>query len=179
MLEIIIYSAIIGIIGGGGIAAGAARMFHAPEVQAMGAFRTLGELNACNGGCVGGVLTVENPYVALVKLKHLRKYMPIACNHVESSDSLQGAYWSQDVEYEPVFRLGSNRRESIARMARVEELCERFPGLDCGSCGAPTCKALAEDIVRGEAKEHDCIHILKEYIHRLSGEMSKLDGEAD
>ena len=24
-------------------------MFHAPEIQAMGAFRTLGELNACNG----------------------------------------------------------------------------------------------------------------------------------
>ena len=49
MLQIIIYSAIIGIIGGGCIAAGAARMFHAPEVQSMGAFRTLGELNACNG----------------------------------------------------------------------------------------------------------------------------------
>ena len=49
MLEIIIYSAIIGIIGGGCIAAGAARMFHAPEIQSMGAFRTLGELNACNG----------------------------------------------------------------------------------------------------------------------------------
>ena len=35
------------------------------------------ELNACNGGCVGGVLTVENPYVAEVKLKRLRKYMPV------------------------------------------------------------------------------------------------------
>ncbi|MFR1038253.1 MAG: hypothetical protein ACLSE4_05280 [Clostridium sp.] len=33
------------------------------------------ELDACSGGCVGGVLTVENPYVAEVKLKHLRKYM--------------------------------------------------------------------------------------------------------
>ena len=49
MFEIIIYSAIIGIIGGGCIAAGPARMFHAPEIQSMGAFRTLGELNACNG----------------------------------------------------------------------------------------------------------------------------------
>lgn len=49
MIEIIIYSLIIGAIGGGCIAAGAARMFHAPEVQAMGAFRTLGEMNACNG----------------------------------------------------------------------------------------------------------------------------------
>ena len=27
------------------------------------------ELSACPGGCVGGVLTVENPYVAEVKLK--------------------------------------------------------------------------------------------------------------
>ena len=26
------------------------------------------ELNACSGGCVGGVLTVENPYVSAVKL---------------------------------------------------------------------------------------------------------------
>ena len=49
MIEIIIYSLIIGAIGGGCIAAGAARMFHAPEIQSMGAFRTLGEMNACSG----------------------------------------------------------------------------------------------------------------------------------
>lgn len=49
MIELVIYSLIIGAIGGGCIAAGAARMFHAPETQAMGAFRTLGEMNACNG----------------------------------------------------------------------------------------------------------------------------------
>ena len=49
MLEVIFYSIIIGAIGGGCIAAGAARMFHAPEIQAMGAFRTLGEMNACKG----------------------------------------------------------------------------------------------------------------------------------
>lgn len=49
MLLIIIKSLIIGAIGGAAVAAGAARMFHAPEVQAMGAFRTMGELNACKG----------------------------------------------------------------------------------------------------------------------------------
>lgn len=47
--EIVLGSLIIGIIGGGCVAAGAARMFYAPEIQSMGAFRTLGELNACNG----------------------------------------------------------------------------------------------------------------------------------
>ena len=49
MFEIILKSIIIGAIGGGAIAAGAARMFHSPKIQSMGAFRTLGELNACNG----------------------------------------------------------------------------------------------------------------------------------
>lgn len=49
MVGIIIKSIIIGAIGGGAIAAGASRMFYAPEVQSMGAFRTLGELNACKG----------------------------------------------------------------------------------------------------------------------------------
>lgn len=49
MLIIILKSLIIGALGGFAVSAGAARMFHAPEVQAMGAFRTLGELNACKG----------------------------------------------------------------------------------------------------------------------------------
>ncbi|MBW6410108.1 DUF4311 domain-containing protein [Clostridium weizhouense] len=49
MFLIIIKSLIIGTLGGAAITAGAARMFHAPESQGLGAFRTLGELNACNG----------------------------------------------------------------------------------------------------------------------------------
>lgn len=135
------------------------------------------ELNACAGGCVGGVLTVENPYLAKVKLLRLRKYLPVACNHISESDvkDVKEAFWTDEVKYKPVFKLGRDMRESIANMSRVEELCERFPKLDCGSCGAPTCKALAEDIVRGVAKEQDCIHILRDYIHRLSDELSRLD----
>ncbi|WP_042471522.1 DUF4311 domain-containing protein [Bacillus ndiopicus] len=49
LIEIIIKSIIIGGLVGFGVGAGAARMFHAPKVQGMGAFRTLGELNACAG----------------------------------------------------------------------------------------------------------------------------------
>lgn len=131
------------------------------------------ELNACAGGCVGGVLTVENPYLAKVKLQRLRKYLPVSCSHLVSNNS--NGYWTNDVNYEPVFKLGNDMKESIANMSRVEELCEKFPRLDCGSCGAPTCKALAEDIVRGVANEKDCIHILRDYIHRLSDELSRLD----
>lgn len=132
------------------------------------------ELNSCAGGCVGGVLTVENPYLAKVKLARLRKYLPVSCSHL-SKEFDEGGFWTRGVKYEPVFNLGRDMKESIANMSRVDELCAKFPRLDCGSCGAPTCKALAEDIVRGVAFEQDCIHILRDYIHKLSDELSRLD----
>ncbi|MBI6547762.1 DUF4311 domain-containing protein [Xenorhabdus lircayensis] len=49
LIEILGMSLVIGGLCGFGLGAGAARMFHAPTVQGMGAFRTLGELNACEG----------------------------------------------------------------------------------------------------------------------------------
>ncbi len=49
MLDLVIKSLIVGALAGGGVAGGAARMYHAPEIQGMGSFRTLGELNACGG----------------------------------------------------------------------------------------------------------------------------------
>ncbi|MGY3776369.1 DUF4311 domain-containing protein [Helcococcus sueciensis] len=48
-MEIILKSIIVGFLMGAAISAGASRMFRAPQVQGMGAFRTLGELNASNG----------------------------------------------------------------------------------------------------------------------------------
>ncbi|KLE36440.1 membrane protein [Serratia sp. TEL] len=48
-LIILFKSIIIGGLVGIGVGAGAARMFHAPTTQGMGAFRTLGELNSCEG----------------------------------------------------------------------------------------------------------------------------------
>lgn len=131
------------------------------------------ELNACSGGCVGGVLQVENPYVAKAKLKALRKYMPVARSHIK--DSIPDyAFWGNDLEYMPVFNLGSDFMESLEKMSKAEEIEKRLPGLDCGSCGAPSCKALAEDIVRGVAHEKDCIFLLRDYIHRMTDELKGL-----
>lgn len=137
------------------------------------------ELNACDGGCVGGVLTVENPYVAQAKLKRLCHNLPQVPVHVPENIDQEVIHWSKDVEYLPVFQLGHSMVESIRMLNRVERLTQKFPGLDCGSCGAPTCKALAEDIVRGTATETLCIHILKDQIHALTTSMNSLVNCAD
>lgn len=59
-------------------------------------------------------------------------------------------------------------------MSDVEQLTAMFPGLDCGSCGAPTCQTLAEDIVRGEAAPNDCIYVLRSNIADLSRRIEAL-----
>ncbi len=132
------------------------------------------ELNACSGGCVGGTLQVENPYVAKAKLEKLRKYMPISVSHIGDKDTNE-LFLKNEIEYIPVFKIGSDLKESIAAMAKIDELCNKFPGLDCGSCGAPTCRSLAEDVVSGRAHERDCIHLLRGYIHQLSEQFSLID----
>ena len=86
-------------------------------------------------------------------------------------------YWADDVEYEPVFRLGNTFKESLRMMSEVEQLTARFPGLDCGSCGAPTCQTLAEDIVRGDATPNDCIYVLRSNIADLSQKIQHLTRE--
>lgn len=48
-LIILSKSLVIGGLLGFAAGAGAARMFHAPSTQGLGAFRTLGEMNACMG----------------------------------------------------------------------------------------------------------------------------------
>ncbi|MDE6595130.1 MAG: ferredoxin, partial [Oscillospiraceae bacterium] len=70
---------------------------------------------------------------------------------------------------------GKSLKDSIAAMAKIYALCEKFPGLDCGSCGAPTCKALAEDVVSGRADEKDCIYLLRNYIHQISQQFNSID----
>ncbi|PYI52665.1 DUF4311 domain-containing protein [Paenibacillus flagellatus] len=47
--EFVLKSLAVGALAGFGLGAGIARMFHVPDVQGMGAFRAMGELNACEG----------------------------------------------------------------------------------------------------------------------------------
>ncbi|WP_415963426.1 (Fe-S)-binding protein [Acidaminococcus fermentans] len=51
--------------------------------------------------------------------------------------------------------------EALEKMARLKELEKEFPQLDCGACGAPTCHAFAEDVVRGYGKKEGCIFLQK------------------
>ena len=57
---------------------------------------------------------------------------------------------------------------------QAEKILSRLPGLDCGSCGCPTCRTLAEDVVCGVATEMDCIFRLRDQVQSLTEQMLAL-----
>lgn len=142
------------------------------------------ELDACAGGCVGGVLTVENPYVGVARLHRMRSYIPVQENHLNFADfggeeqARKTFGFEQGIKYEPVFNLGDSLIEGFVRLNQAERLEKKFPGLDCGSCGCPTCKALAMDIVRGEASEDQCIYLMRNHMAEMAGELQSATQEA-
>ena len=116
------------------------------------------ELNACTGGCVGGVLTMQNPFIAKARLQTLRRYLPVSQNAVAKDENYISAdYLFEDLPtYRPFTRLGATIAESMRMMADIQKIKSILPGIDCGACGAPTCRAFAEDVVKQTACLEDC-----------------------
>lgn len=131
------------------------------------------EAMACPGGCVGGTLTVENPFVAKSRMKHIIEN----CSN-ESTSVIPPNFdisWTKEIYSRPILKLSEDLSVAIKMMDEIEEICETLPGLDCGSCGAPTCRSLAEDIVTGKAQKTDCIFVLRDEIKKVAEQMVKLE----
>ncbi|EKC47732.1 Fe-S cluster domain-containing protein, partial [human gut metagenome] len=109
-----------------------------------------------------GPLTVENPYVAKARIQHLRKYMPVSCNHLEIKTVPRYMRWDNPLKELPVMRLSDDMGEALQKMGEMKKIESSLPGLDCGTCGAPSCSDLAEDIVRGKASIEDCVFFSRE-----------------
>ena len=121
------------------------------------------ELNACNSGCVGGILTVENPYIAKAKMQSLRKYLPVSGAHPDDEIPKE-AYFEKVNSFKPIQQFSDNMQESMRLMSEIQTVCSTLPEIDCGSCGAPTCLAFAEDVVLRGADINSCIINMKDYL---------------
>jgi len=123
------------------------------------------ELNCCGAGCVGGVLTIENPFIAKARLVTLmRRIGPVLPTDGCPVGDMQ---WDEQLEYDPVLLLDQDMGVAMDKMEQIKVLVERFNGMDCGACGAPSCRALAEDIVQGYADEDQCIFVVREKLQQL------------
>jgi Na+-translocating ferredoxin:NAD+ oxidoreductase RNF subunit RnfB len=132
------------------------------------------ECRACYGGCAGGPLMVDNPYRGKAKIEKLTKkyanFKTIPENEIRDSFERYRRYFEKRYTPREVELIDRNTSVAIEKLARRDNILASLPGIDCGSCGSPTCKALADDIVKGEASITYCIFKLKEeFLKRKKG----------
>ena len=128
------------------------------------------EALACTSGCTGGPLNVENEFVANSRIRNLTQNITKEAQKCEDVK----LFWERKVDYKPISPLDSDMNEAMRKMQLLDEIYNRLPRLDCGSCGSPSCRDFAEDIVRGKAQEKDCIFRLREKIEMLAKEITEL-----
>ena len=124
------------------------------------------ELRACDQSCPGGILTCDNRFLMCERIfARARKVAERERNGEQTKDhevEQERNYLTNNVkvgEIHPrsMLVLDNDITEALAKMQRINELRAKLPQRDCGVCGAPTCDALARDVVMGEAKLTDCI----------------------
>jgi len=119
------------------------------------------ECHACIEGCIGGSLTVDNPYVSRSNILHLLKIYGEEFSQDENKIKTlyRSGYFSLDEELDsyPIQPLDQDLAKSIRKMKKKEEIFQELPQLNCGLCGSPTCMTFAEDVIRGTALITDCM----------------------
>ena len=93
------------------------------------------ELNACSGGCVGGVMTMQNPFIAKARLQTLRRYLPVSQNFLSKEESYipESYIFNEIPTYHPISRLSDSMAESMRMMADIQKMRDTLPGIDCGA----------------------------------------------
>lgn len=117
------------------------------------------ELNACSSGCVGGALTVENPYIAKVKIQNLKRYLPVMQSRYpkDAVDSLGEKFkLEQNVDiYSSKHK--DDKLAAMLKLKKAQEVYSLLPEYDCGACGSPNCRAFSIDVADGKADLSDCV----------------------
>lgn len=120
---------------------------------------------------MGGNLTAANVYVTLSMCRSLIGKLPETDPQTEAE--VERRYPNEDFSLErpilprPVRGSTGDIRERVRMIQEAEAILDTLPGLDCGLCGAPTCKELARDISTSEAARTDCLFYSKERLCQL------------
>ncbi|HQB07574.1 MAG TPA: (Fe-S)-binding protein, partial [Rectinema sp.] len=144
------------------------------------------EALACPGGCVGGPMAVENPYIARSTIR--QRYRSVALvsavaqpfldghqnikeeSKPPSPKSIEEEYeafrWNKPLSPNPVLVLDKDLSKALEMAERIEYIRGKLPGIDCGACGAPDCDSFAEDIVRGLSTLDECILLADQDINQ-------------
>jgi iron only hydrogenase large subunit-like protein len=140
------------------------------------------ELRACDQSCAGGVLTNGNRFLTTDRLRKRARVRKEKGDEPgkpeEKAITAYHDYLTDNISLTTLYPRSMHKFDddmgiAMKKMNRFNELKKIFPQVDCGVCGAPSCQALAEDIVKEKANLTDCIFVQKIYEQR--GSLSQED----
>ncbi len=140
------------------------------------------ELEACAEGCMGGILTVRNRFLASERLKHYSQQLPETLDEAfkdrirSQSKAFHDNILLPPFEATMAIGLDTDRSRALYKLQKVTDILKVLPGIDCGLCGSPTCKSLAEDIARNKASLKQCV-VLKLRNAQTSSSLSRIWGD--
>lgn len=134
------------------------------------------ELRACDESCAGGVLISGNRFLTVERLNS-RAYSigEVGVKQDEEGEFDIEKHGLRRIPARSILSLDNDRKTAIEKMNKVEDLLKVLPGIDCGACGAPSCRVLAEDIVQENGSLESCVFLQELYISK--GRMTA--GQAD
>ena len=142
------------------------------------------ELRVCDQGCAGGIVCPGNRFLAVERIgerqkrlqERLKENKKVLNPLMEYAKELQKVSKVKEITPRKGLLLDENVEIALQKMAKIKTLNSYLPGFDCGACGAPTCKNLAEDIVKGNASMSYCIFVqrIMEKNYKLSPEQAFL-----
>ena len=111
------------------------------------------ELYGCDQGCFGAPAWLEAPHLARSRWERERESV------YENTMLPTAEVIRRTTPLKPRsgLRLDSDMSTAIEKLAQMDELMKILPGRNCGVCGAPSCAALAEDVVLGRADARSCV----------------------
>lgn len=140
------------------------------------------ELEACAEGCVGGVLTTRNRFLAEERLRHWAQSLPPVLDEeskeriLRYKDTLTRYVTIETPTSSDAMVWDTDRAKALHKLENSREITKSLPGIDCGLCGSPTCKALAGDIARAEASIRQCV-VLKLHDPKQLNSLARIWGK--
>ena len=140
------------------------------------------ELRVCDQGCAGGILCPGNRFLTVERIGERQKRLQerLIENKVVNNplmkykEQLHRVSKTEAIYPREGLLLDADVEIALRKMQKIKTLKSYLPGFDCGACGAPTCKNLAEDIVKGEASMSHCVFVQRvmEKNYKLSPEQA-------
>jgi hypothetical protein len=136
------------------------------------------ECRTCDLGCFGGAAVTESRFLANLKNRNVvtNWYLP-----PEREEKIADLYanekiWRRNGTLPSRQRLplSDDLAEAMSRLKQMRAIFAELPHIDCGACGRPSCKAMAEDVARGQGEITECIFKLREDISSLAHQILSL-----